>query len=206
MKVARNEKRKKLLGFSFYINIGIFEGFLWNLTLSAKLLFLMCVFYFTFLQSIYSIKIQFIHLEYIHIYKHEQMLLGRKKLYRFSWNTIGKNLKKCYENVCLIWRSFPKARLKHWFWHLKYIIKECIIDRALADFGIFVHFLVVGNILFFIFTAYIPIIYMIDSYIYAAHIYWMKSHVSSKYMYVVEVEQHRIFFINEFIVDVVMWN
>ena len=43
MKVARNEKRKKLLGFSFYINIGNFEAFLWNLTLSAKLLFWRCV-------------------------------------------------------------------------------------------------------------------------------------------------------------------
>ena len=28
MKVARNEKRKKLLGFSFYINIGNFEAIL----------------------------------------------------------------------------------------------------------------------------------------------------------------------------------
>ena len=36
MKVARNEKRKKLLGFSFYINIGNFEAFLWNLNLSAN--------------------------------------------------------------------------------------------------------------------------------------------------------------------------
>ena len=43
MKVARNEKRKKLLGFSFYINIGNFEGFLRNLNLSAKLLFWRCV-------------------------------------------------------------------------------------------------------------------------------------------------------------------
>jgi hypothetical protein len=42
MKVAQNEKRKKLLGFSFYINIGNFEAFLWNLTFSAKLLFWMC--------------------------------------------------------------------------------------------------------------------------------------------------------------------
>ena len=39
MKVARNEKRKKLLGFSFYINIGNFEAFLWNLNLSASRLF-----------------------------------------------------------------------------------------------------------------------------------------------------------------------
>ena len=42
MKVARNEKRKKLLGFSFYINIGNFEGFLRNLNLSAKHLFWRC--------------------------------------------------------------------------------------------------------------------------------------------------------------------
>ena len=42
MKVARNEKRKKLLGFSFYINIGNFEAFLWNLNLSAKHLFWTC--------------------------------------------------------------------------------------------------------------------------------------------------------------------
>ena len=41
MKVARNEKRKKL-GFSFYINIGNFEAFLWNLNLSAKHLFWRC--------------------------------------------------------------------------------------------------------------------------------------------------------------------
>ena len=39
MKVARNEKRKKLLGFSFYTNIGNFEAFLPNLNLSAKHLF-----------------------------------------------------------------------------------------------------------------------------------------------------------------------
>ena len=38
MKVARNEKRKKLLGFSFYKNIG-FEAFLWNSNLSANRLF-----------------------------------------------------------------------------------------------------------------------------------------------------------------------
>ena len=43
MKVARNEKRKKLLGFSFYINIGNFEGFLRKLNLSAKHLFWRCV-------------------------------------------------------------------------------------------------------------------------------------------------------------------
>ena len=42
MKVARNEKRKKLLGFSFYINIGNFEAFLRNLNLSAKHLFWRC--------------------------------------------------------------------------------------------------------------------------------------------------------------------
>ena len=42
MKVARNEKQKKLLGFSFYINIGNFEAFLWNLNLSAKHLFWRC--------------------------------------------------------------------------------------------------------------------------------------------------------------------
>ena len=42
MKVARNEKRKKLLGFSFYINIGNFEAFLWNLNLSANRLFWRC--------------------------------------------------------------------------------------------------------------------------------------------------------------------
>ena len=29
-KVARNEKRKKLLGFSFCINVAKFEAFLWN--------------------------------------------------------------------------------------------------------------------------------------------------------------------------------
>ena len=39
MKVAQNEKRKKLLGFSFYINIGNFEAFLWNLNLSGNSLF-----------------------------------------------------------------------------------------------------------------------------------------------------------------------
>ena len=43
MKFARNEKGKKLLGFSFHINIGNFEGFLWNLNLSAKHLFWRCV-------------------------------------------------------------------------------------------------------------------------------------------------------------------
>ena len=42
MKVARNEKQKKLLGFSFYINIGHFEAFLWNLDLSTKHLFWRC--------------------------------------------------------------------------------------------------------------------------------------------------------------------
>ena len=42
MKVARNEKRKKLFGFSFYINIGNFEAFFRNLNLSANRLFLRC--------------------------------------------------------------------------------------------------------------------------------------------------------------------
>ena len=42
MKVAQNEKRKKLLGFSFYINIGNFEAFLRNLNLSANPLFWRC--------------------------------------------------------------------------------------------------------------------------------------------------------------------
>ena len=52
MKVARNEKRKKLLGFSFYINIGNFEVFLRNLNLSAKHLFWRCakVFFTTILK------------------------------------------------------------------------------------------------------------------------------------------------------------
>ena len=43
MKVAQNEKRKKLLGFSFSINIRNFEVFLGNLNLSEKHLFCMCV-------------------------------------------------------------------------------------------------------------------------------------------------------------------
>ena len=43
MKVARNEKGKKLLGFSFYINIGNFEAFLKNLNLSTKHLVWRCV-------------------------------------------------------------------------------------------------------------------------------------------------------------------
>ena len=42
MKVAQNEKRKKLLGFSFYINIGNFVAFLRNLNLSTKHLFWRC--------------------------------------------------------------------------------------------------------------------------------------------------------------------
>ena len=42
MKDAQNEKRKKLLGFSFYIDIGNFEAFLWNLNLSAKHVFWRC--------------------------------------------------------------------------------------------------------------------------------------------------------------------
>ena len=44
MKVARNEKRKKLLGFSFNINIGNFEAFLWNLNLSTNHSFWRCVY------------------------------------------------------------------------------------------------------------------------------------------------------------------
>ena len=51
MEVAQNEKRKKLLGFSFYINIGNFEAFLWNLNLSTNRLFWRCVYWqlvFTF--------------------------------------------------------------------------------------------------------------------------------------------------------------
>ena len=43
MKVPQIEKRKKLLGFSFYIDIGYFEAFLRNLNLSAKHLFWRCV-------------------------------------------------------------------------------------------------------------------------------------------------------------------
>ena len=47
MKVARNEKRKKLLGFSFYMNVGNFEAFLRNLNFSAKHLFWTCVYLLT---------------------------------------------------------------------------------------------------------------------------------------------------------------
>ena len=42
LKVARKEKRKKLLEFSFYIDIGNFEEVLRNLNLSAKRLFRRC--------------------------------------------------------------------------------------------------------------------------------------------------------------------
>ena len=42
IKVAQNEKRKKLLRFSFYLNIGNFEVFLRNLNLSTKHLFWRC--------------------------------------------------------------------------------------------------------------------------------------------------------------------
>ena len=42
MKVAQNEKPKKLLGFSFCINMGNFEAFLRNLNLSASRLFWRC--------------------------------------------------------------------------------------------------------------------------------------------------------------------
>ena len=45
MKVAQNVKVKKLLGFSFYINIGNSEAFLWNLNLSTNRLFWRCVWY-----------------------------------------------------------------------------------------------------------------------------------------------------------------
>ena len=38
-KVARNEKRKKLHGFSYTQNIANFEAFRWNISLSANLLF-----------------------------------------------------------------------------------------------------------------------------------------------------------------------
>ena len=42
LKVSQNEKRKKLYGFSFYINIGKFKAFLRNLNLSANRLFWRC--------------------------------------------------------------------------------------------------------------------------------------------------------------------
>ena len=42
MKVTQNEKRKKLLGFSFNINIANSEEFLWNLNLSTNCLFWGC--------------------------------------------------------------------------------------------------------------------------------------------------------------------
>ena len=38
-KVARNEKRKTLHGFSYTSNIANFEAFRWNISLSANLLF-----------------------------------------------------------------------------------------------------------------------------------------------------------------------
>ena len=42
MKVSRNDKQKKLLGFSFNINIGNFEAFLRYLNWSTNRLFLRC--------------------------------------------------------------------------------------------------------------------------------------------------------------------
>ena len=110
------------------------------------------ILYFTFLQSIYSIKIQFIHLEYIYIYKHEQMLLGRKKLYRFSWSTIGKNLKKCYENFVLYGAS-PKLGQNIDFDN---IIKECnpsVHPLILEYFSIYSPLFSGGKYFIFIFTA-----------------------------------------------------
>ena len=46
MKVALNEKRKKLLGFSFSINIANFEVFLYGKKLSPNLIFLKNVYIF----------------------------------------------------------------------------------------------------------------------------------------------------------------
>ena len=54
MKVARNEKRKKLLGFSFYINIANFEAFLQYLNFSTNHLFWRCVEQSWFLTGILS--------------------------------------------------------------------------------------------------------------------------------------------------------
>jgi hypothetical protein len=42
-KVARNEKRKGLRGFSYTWDIAGFEAFRWNVSLSASLLFLKSV-------------------------------------------------------------------------------------------------------------------------------------------------------------------
>ena len=42
MKVARNEKQKKVLGLYFYMNIGNFEAFLRNLNLRENCLFWRC--------------------------------------------------------------------------------------------------------------------------------------------------------------------
>ena len=67
MKVAQNEKRKKLLGFSFYINIGNFEAFLWNLNLNANRLFWRCVLSRDYVLSIH----QFMSYQYfpVNMYK-----------------------------------------------------------------------------------------------------------------------------------------
>ena len=43
LKVARNEKRKKLSGFSFSINIANFEAFCWTKKLISNLFFLKSV-------------------------------------------------------------------------------------------------------------------------------------------------------------------
>ena len=91
-------------------------------------------------------------MEYIYIYKHEQMLLGRKKLYRFSWSTIGKNLKKCYENFVLYGAS-PKLGQNIDFDN---IIKECnpsVHSLILEYFSIYSPLFSGGKYFIFIFTA-----------------------------------------------------
>ena len=44
LKVDQNEKRKKLCGFSFSINMANFDGFCWNKKLSSNLFFLKSAF------------------------------------------------------------------------------------------------------------------------------------------------------------------
>ena len=56
LKVALNEKRKKLCGFSFSINIANFEAFCWTKKLISNLFFL---------KSVYSEAENFLHLRCI---------------------------------------------------------------------------------------------------------------------------------------------
>ena len=87
LKVALNEKRKKLRGFSFSINMANFEAFCWTKKLTSNLFFLKSDYVFEFDFLILKIRVVFLKNLYSIHSKKKSMVVIREFAYHFSPGT-----------------------------------------------------------------------------------------------------------------------